>query len=110
VHPFGPEVDDRQPRPRASRPGRLRRLWTASNVSPRKTVPLWGISSARMTSNGGTIWPRWRVIAVVLVTDHHDVGRLVDRLVASRIWRAIRVEDDAHPLGLDQGTPRGRTR
>ena len=41
------------------------------------------------------------VVAVVLVADDHQVGRLVDRPVAPRIGRAVGVQDDPPPIRLD---------
>ena len=42
------------------------------------------------------------VIAVVLVADDHQIRRFVDRQVAARVGRAIRVKDDPQTLGFDQ--------
>ena len=42
------------------------------------------------------------VIAVVLVADNDQVGRLVDRQIASRVRRAIGIEDDPQALSFDQ--------
>src|SRR5271155_4153501 len=42
------------------------------------------------------------VIAVVLMAENDQIRRLGNRLVTSRVGRAVRVEDDPQPLRLDQ--------
>jgi hypothetical protein len=41
------------------------------------------------------------MVAVVFVTDDNEVGRVCDRLVATRVGRSIRVEDDREAIGLN---------
>ena len=42
------------------------------------------------------------VVAVVLVADHDEVGRLGDGQVSARVGRSIRVDDDPQSLGLEE--------
>ena len=42
------------------------------------------------------------VIAVVFMADNDHVGRLIDRQIASRVRRAIGIEDDPQALSFDQ--------
>ena len=56
----------------------------------------------RTTSNGRHDLAQVAVIAVVFMADDDQVGRLGDRLVAARVGRTVRVEDDPQALRLDQ--------